>query len=55
MIALRGVIGLKYLDITTLLPTTTNDNTLKKNSGMFESLAQKQNDWKDKATKYVCI
>jgi hypothetical protein len=52
---LKGVVGLKYLDTTTLLPTTTNDNTLKKNSGMFESHAQKQNHWKDKITKYVHI
>jgi hypothetical protein len=43
MIALRVVVGLKYLDTIVLLPTTTNDNTLKKYSGMFESLAQKQN------------
>jgi len=55
MIVLRDVVGLTYLDTTTLLPTTTNDNTSKKNSGMFESLAQKQNHWKDKATKYVRI
>jgi hypothetical protein len=55
MIALKGVVGLRYLDTTALLPTTTNDNTLKKNNGMLESHAQKQNHWKDKTTKYVHI
>jgi hypothetical protein len=54
MLAL-SIAGLEHPDAKPLFPIIHGDNNLKGHIGLLESNAPKNNQLKDKATKYVCI
>jgi hypothetical protein len=52
---MQGVANLTHLTTITLFPYATCDNALKRRKGLLESLAQKHNHLKDKATRHMRI
>jgi hypothetical protein len=51
----QGIISLEHLNAKPVFPIVFGDNSLKRHKGMFEINVPKNNQLKDKTTKYIHI
>ncbi len=51
----RGIVGLEHPNVELMFPTMPSDNSFKRQRWMFETNVPKNNQLKDKTTKYIHI
>jgi hypothetical protein len=51
----QGIVSLEHLNAKPMFPIVLGDNSLKRHKGMFEINVPKNNQLKDKTTKYIHI